>query len=147
MRLDFVLDEGTPIGMKMFPGLADETQAAIVSVAEKGFANIRLSASSPGGHSSAPPPNGTVISVLARIIDAIERRPYPSIVSTSPGAALLEALAPHIDNWIVRFVLSNAYILDWPWVQQLIFSRAPIVSQLFKTAQAFTLISGASSYF
>lgn len=51
MRLDLLLDEGTPLCHGLYGA---EGLYAMVSVAEKGYADIRLTARSPGGHSSAP---------------------------------------------------------------------------------------------
>ncbi|KAI6117456.1 hypothetical protein EV401DRAFT_2197705 [Pisolithus croceorrhizus] len=56
----------------------DEQYGRIVAtpgVAEKGFINVRIEVSTPGGHSSLPPPH-TSIGVLAELLVKIEANPF-----------------------------------------------------------------------
>ena len=52
VEAEFVLDEGGSITRDMIPGLS--TDAALVGIAEKGFATLYLSLELEGGHSSMP---------------------------------------------------------------------------------------------
>ncbi|KIP03578.1 hypothetical protein PHLGIDRAFT_31748 [Phlebiopsis gigantea 11061_1 CR5-6] len=59
-------------------GRQDLTEHAVVAapaVAEKGSFNLRMEVSSPGGHSSVPPPH-TSIGLLASLIAALEANPH-----------------------------------------------------------------------
>lgn len=74
VRLAFVLDEGgavlsdAPFGLKC--------PAAMVGVAEKGYADIRVTVRAAGGH-AAEPPDRTALGNLGRLLAAIEDHPRP----------------------------------------------------------------------
>lgn len=89
----FVLDEGGKLGSAPVPGFSG--LAALVGVAEKGMAILRLSVSGKGGHASTPPVE-TQTEVLVRALDKIRRKPFPQrlipmmrdfLVALSPGCA------------------------------------------------------------
>ena len=66
VRFWFSLDEGMAIAEPGATTLTD-TPLALIGVAEKGYLTLRLTARSPGGHSSVPPPS-TAIGRLSRAI-------------------------------------------------------------------------------
>lgn len=70
----FVLDEGGKLGSAPLPGF--KGLAALVGVAEKGMAIMRLSVSGKGGHASAPP-RETQTDVLVRAMNRIRKNPFP----------------------------------------------------------------------
>ncbi|MGM7668807.1 M20/M25/M40 family metallo-hydrolase [Microbacterium sp. A93] len=85
-----VLDEGgavvpTPLSF------VDAT-CAMIGLAEKGQAQLRLTASGAGGHASSPPA-GSPIPRLARALRRVERRPFPPRMNGTT-AAMLAALVP-----------------------------------------------------
>ncbi|KAF9070931.1 carboxypeptidase S [Rhodocollybia butyracea] len=67
---EFIVDEG---------GGFDEaygTVFAAPAVAEKGYIDVKIDVTSPGGHSSVPPPH-TTIGYLSSLITEFEKNPYP----------------------------------------------------------------------
>jgi carboxypeptidase PM20D1 len=85
-----VLDEGGAVVPRPLP-FVDGT-CAMIGLAEKGQAHVRLVATGTGGHASSPP-TGTPIARLARALDRLERRPSsPALNGTT--SAMLAALAP-----------------------------------------------------
>ncbi|KAJ5756670.1 hypothetical protein N7533_006213 [Penicillium manginii] len=68
---------------------------AMVSVAEKGYMDVQINVTSPGGH-AANPPDHNAIGVLSEIIMSIENHPFPGKVTTkNPIFNFLECAAVH----------------------------------------------------
>ncbi len=105
LRFAWCLDEGSA----MVPGLlADpERPAAIISVAEKGYVSLQLTATGASGHSSAPSGELAVFR-LARALKALEDNPYPMELK-GPAADLLKALAPEMTG-AKRFAINNLWL-------------------------------------
>ena len=110
VRLEFVLDEG---GGKIEDGAifgAPETAVSLISMMEKGYADLELSVESEGGHSSRPF-GGSSLEHLARAVTAICDRPFP-VRLPEPMIACFETLAPRITEEplrsLVRDVRGNA---------------------------------------
>jgi carboxypeptidase PM20D1 len=84
----FTVDEGSAVVLdEPLTGGA----AALVGVAEKGYATLKLTANADGGHSSMPPKQTGVIN-LAKALVAINENAFPLEVK-GPGAAMLGTLA------------------------------------------------------
>ena len=110
VRLEFVLDEG---GGKIEDGAifgAPGIAVSLVSMMEKGYADLELTVESEGGHSSRPF-GGSSLEHLARAIADICDHPFPFRLP-SALAATFEALAPDITEEplrsLVRDVRGNA---------------------------------------
>ena len=103
VRAQFALDEGMVI-LKRFP--VTGTPVAIIGVAEKGYATLRLTARSAGGHSSAPPKDTAAVSI-ARAVVAINDHGFP-LRYDGPTRQMTEALAPQMGA-VPRFLIAN----DW----------------------------------
>ncbi|RKO93851.1 hypothetical protein BDK51DRAFT_34546 [Blyttiomyces helicus] len=77
--------------------------AELILDEEKGYTDIKITVSAPGGHSSVPPPH-TAIGVLAEIIAAIESNPYsPSLEDAHPLLEMLRCSARwnrNFDPWM-----------------------------------------------
>ncbi len=102
----FALDEGMAI-------VADLPLAgrpvALVGVAEKGYATLRITAPATGGHSSAPPPE-TGVEVLARAVLAVASRPFPMRFS-GPAADMIRTLAPEAGLG-TRIAVANTWLFE-----------------------------------
>ena len=131
-RLSYVLDEGSVITVGIVPGI--KRPVALVGVAEKGFASIELSAVSPGGHSSMPPPQ-TAIGIVAAAVKAVEDNPMPAELA-GPAALLFDRLGPEMPL-LLRLPLANRWLFG-----RLIESRlaaAPTTNALIRTTAAATI--------
>ncbi|KAJ3824466.1 hypothetical protein F5880DRAFT_1480165 [Lentinula raphanica] len=71
----FIVDEGGDISEHY------GTIFATPGVTEKGYLDLRIEVSSPGGHSSIPPEH-TTIGILSRILVELENNPVPAEIST-----------------------------------------------------------------
>jgi carboxypeptidase PM20D1 len=104
VRAEFVLDEGLAI-VRDFPLL--DRPVALIGIAEKGYATLRVTAPAPGGHSSAPPPH-TGVEVLARAVLAITSHPFPMRFA-GPAAEMVRTLAPST-ALPVRIAVANEWL-------------------------------------
>lgn len=84
-----IVDEGSLI-------VEEEGYAMLIAATgEKGYADIQISVSAPGGHSSAPPPH-TGIGIAAQIIDELESTPYkPELTPENPIFYTMQCVATH----------------------------------------------------
>lgn len=119
----------------------NDVMYAVPGIAEKGFLDIALTLSTPGGHSSAPPEH-TNIGIMSRLIAAVEDHPF----------------TPHIDehnpNWnYLKCEVENSPETVEPWLREalenkedfadrLISSRGDLYRWLMQTSQAVDVING-----
>ncbi|WP_321397518.1 M20/M25/M40 family metallo-hydrolase [Emcibacter sp.] len=74
IRLDYVLDEGMVIADGLLPMV--DIPVAMIGIAEKGYMDMKLTATGTGGHSSMPEKN-TSIERLARALTKLYDNPLP----------------------------------------------------------------------
>jgi len=134
-RFAFVLDEGGTLISEAIPGL--EREAALVGLAEKGFANVVLTLRDEGGHASMPPPTGA-IGRLAAAVAAIEAEPMPARLGGATRM-MLEGMAPHM-TFPMRTALSNLWLLS-PVIERVLVSQ-PASNATVRTTLAPTMIHG-----
>jgi len=105
VEAEFVLDEGGSITRDMIPGLSAD--AALVGIAEKGFATLYLSLELEGGHSSMPEKE-TAIDVMAGAISRLKNNPFPAEISP-PLEAFIEYLGPEM-TFVNRMAFANPWL-------------------------------------
>lgn len=77
MNFEFILDEGTMMVSGIIPGYK-EGPIALIGCAEKGFVNVEMTVTGPGGHSSTPPiDSDNPLKIMAGAIVALESNPIP----------------------------------------------------------------------
>ena len=134
VSLTFVLDEGGAVASGFVPGF--DGPVALLGVAEKGYLNVRLSATGKGGHSSVPPPS-TAIGMLAAAITRLEANPLPPrLEPQGPFFAALGAAVSGPRGW----VLARPQRFAWLITRQLMAS--PQTAALVRTTAAVTMVSG-----
>jgi carboxypeptidase PM20D1 len=136
VRAELVLDEGMAITRGILEGI--ERPVALVGVAEKGFADVAVTAQVTGGHSSMPPAS-TAVGVLARAIAAIEADPMPLRLD-GVAREMLEYLAPEM-AFGRRVLMANLWLLA-PVVVR-VLSGAPSGNALVRTTLAPTMLAGS----
>lgn len=134
VKLDYVIDEGVLILKGVVPGLVKP--AAMVGVAEKGYASFRLDVSMLPGHSSMPP-RQTAIGVLGRALGRLEEAQMP-LRSEGLAQQFFETLAPEMDGFN-RIALSN-YWLFRPMLDRKL-EKIPSMNALMRTTTAPTMVS------
>lgn len=133
VKLDYVLDEGLAVTEGFIAGL--RTPAALIGVAQKGYATFTLSAQGPGGHSSIPvEPNPLVL--VSRAVARIAAAP-PQRVITPPLRQMLAGIAPQMSP-VLRVALSNLW-LSAPLVKQ-VFAAKPATRAQLQTVVSPTVI-------
>jgi carboxypeptidase PM20D1 len=105
VRLDFVLDEGLLITEGIVKGL--EKPAALIGVAEKGYATLVLTAHATPGHSSMPP-RDTAIGMMSAALTRLEDHRLPTQVRGAVSE-MFATMAPEMKGFN-RVVLSNLWL-------------------------------------
>lgn len=135
VRFRFVLDEGGVIVNGAMPGL--NKPLALVAVAEKGYATIRMSVNVEPGHSSMPPAQ-TAVGILSAAVARLEQHPLPASLTGAFGL-MLDAVAPETD-FMPRLMLANRDLFAPVLLQR--FSQTPTLNALARTTTAVTVIHG-----
>ena len=132
---EFALDEGMAI-VADFPLLG--RPVALVGIAEKGYATLRITAPAKGGHSSAPPPE-TGVEVLAKAVLAVASRPFP-LQFSGPTAQMVRTLAPSASP-IVKVAVANPWLFDPLLVRKI--GETPTGAASLHTTIAPTMLRGS----
>lgn len=134
VRLDFVLDEGLLITEGILKGL--DAPLALIGVAEKGYANLALTAHGTPGHGSMPP-RDTAVGSLARALVALESRPMPASIR-GVAAEMFATIAPEMAP-VPRLLLSNLWLFG-PLVR-LQLEQGPSTNAMLRTTIAPTVLA------
>ena len=135
VHAEFVLDEGLAV-IADFPLLG--RPVALIGIAEKGYATLRVTAPAAGGHSSAPPPE-TGVEVLARAVLAITGKAFP-LEFKGPAADMVRALAPDAPL-LVRVAVANEWLFRPLLVRQIAATAAGAAT--LHTTIAPTMLRGS----
>ena len=135
VRAEFVLDEGLAV-ISDFPLLG--RPVALIGIAEKGYATLKVTAPAAGGHSSAPPPQ-TGVEVLAKAVLAITDHAFP-LEFKGPAADMVRALAPDAPL-LVRVAVANEWLFRPLLVRQI--AATPAGAATLHTTIAPTMLRGS----
>ncbi len=105
VRLDYILDEGLLITDGILQGL--DKPAALIGVAEKGYATLVLTAQAVPGHSSMPP-RETAIGMMSAALARLEDHRLPTRIRGAMSE-MFDTLAPEMGGFN-RVVLSNLWL-------------------------------------
>ena len=134
-----VLDEGGAVVEGVFPGV--KAPCGLIGIAEKGMMNLTLTASSNGGHASAPAPH-TPIGILSRACCAVEKHPFKMHL-TKPAAAMFDTLGRH-STFLYRVIFANLGIFKGV-LNAIGKAEGGEMNALLRTTVAFTQASGSSA--
>lgn len=135
IRLRFVLDEGGALTEGVISGI--NRPVAFVGIAEKGYATIRITAKTPGGHSSMPPQH-TAVGMAAAVVAAVEADPFPTRIDGATSE-MLDYLGPEM-GWPQRLALANRWLTAGLVARQ--FAAVPSMNAMIRTTQAATVFHG-----
>jgi carboxypeptidase PM20D1 len=127
VQLSFVLDEGGAVIVDSPFGLKKPT--AMIGIAEKGYADVKVTVRSPGGH-AAQPPKHTALGNLGRLLAAIEDHPM-RVRLTASVLAMFGALAKYMGG-IQGFLLHHIKITK-PIVLAALGSNKQLAAMLHTT--------------
>jgi len=136
LEFDFVLDEGGCVVKNVIAGI--DQPIALVGIGEKGYANIRLSVTKDGGHSSMPAPH-TSLGILAKAICRLEDHPFKPRL-TAPTRAFLMRIGPYMKG-VNRVILANLWLFKPVFIH--VFSKTNSGSALLRTTIAVTMAQGS----
>lgn len=136
VRAEFVLDEGSCITENLVPGM--KKPVALISTSEKGYLTVRLTATSPGGHSSMPPPR-TAVGTLARALVKLETHPFATTM-TPLTREMMTYLAPEMP-WANRMVMANLWLTRG--IVAPLMARSPSAAAALHTTIAPTMLSAS----
>lgn len=105
VRAWFVLDEGSAA---LDPHPLTGAPAAMIAVAERGFATMRVRAEGQPGHSSMPP-HETAVSLAAEAVDRIHAMPIQRSLEGGPALDMMRALAPEL-SFTTRMAVANEWL-------------------------------------
>lgn len=131
-----VLDEGGAIVDDVFDQV--DAPMAVVGVAEKGTATLRLTVDQSGGHASTPPRLPAAVR-LSQAIVRLNSRPFPSRL-TETGADLMRLLGEHAGGF-TGFLLRN---VSWtkPVLVPVLVRKSDELAAMMRTTQAVTMLEG-----
>jgi len=139
VRFAWVLDEGLLVTEGALPGLTKP--AALVGVAEKGYASFNLSLDATPGHSSMPPLHGSAIGVMGGALARLEAQQMPASINGGVAASMFETLAPEMSGF-GRVALSNMWLFG-PLVQKQL-EASPSSNAMLRTTTALTIVNGGN---
>ena len=139
VKLDFVIDEGLLITLGIMPGL--KTPAALIGIAEKGFATFELKVKGTPGHSSMPPgPGQSAIGQLSQALAKLDLAPLPAAVS-GVAAEMFDTVGPEM-GVLSRIALSNRWLFGTVLQNQL--EKSPGTNAMMRTTTALTIFNAGS---
>ncbi len=137
VELDSVIDEGGAMLPANVQGLLEGTLAGI-GVAEKGYADFKLTLKAKGGHSSQPPKH-TAIGQLSKAVVRLENRQFKAMMPDYINA-LFKSVGRRC-SYAGRFVLCN-YTLLKPLIK-FAMTKIPPAASLIRTTIGVTMCSGS----
>ena len=135
-----VCDEGGGIITDPIGGI--HGNFAMVGVFEKGKAEVRFTASSDGGHASAPKAHSPVAR-LAAFVNEMEGRPVFRRKMPKEVAAMFETLAPYAD-FPLKLVFTNLWLFK-PVLLRVLPMISAQAGAMIRTTMAFTMMSGSDA--
>ncbi|MEJ8853073.1 M20 family peptidase [Variovorax robiniae] len=133
VELDWVLDEGLLVLDGVLPGLSKP--AALIGLAEKGYATFFLTLDTAPSHSSMPAQK-TAIGGMSKALANLEAHQMPGGISGVAGE-MFGTLAPEMSG-VNRVMLSNLW-LTAPLVQSQL-EKSPSSNAMLRTTTALTIV-------
>ncbi|MBU2979931.1 M20 family peptidase [Alteromonas sp. C1M14] len=130
------LDEGSFVLRGIAPGV--EKDIASINVTEKGFLNVKLTATAAGGHSSMPPED-TAVTLLANALVKLHNAPLPGSLE-GVSKQMYSNIARHMD-FPKRFLFANMWLFK-PLLNSFL-AGSPSGNAMLRTTTAPTMLSGS----
>ena len=136
-----VCDEGGAIITEPIGGI--KGNFAMIGIFEKGKADVKFTAKSPGGHTSAPPKNSPVARISAFVNSVETKSPFKKKLPPQVKA-MFEALAPYA-GFPMKFLFGNLWLFT-PLLKAVLPAVSAQAAAMLKTTIAFTMSNGSDAY-
>ncbi len=134
-----VVDEGGAVVENVFPGV--KAPCGLIGIAEKGMMNVCYTATSGGGHASAPPPK-TPVTTLANACRSVIKKPFKMHI-TKPAAEMFDTLGRH-SSFGLKLVFANLWLFQ-PVLDLICRLSGGELNALVRTTTAFTMMEGSNA--
>ncbi len=135
VKAQFTIDEG---GVVALDAPIINGPAAMIGIAEKGYATLKITASAQGGHSSMPPKETGVVN-LAKAVLAINDNAFPMEIK-GPGKLMLETLAAQ-KGGMTKLAVANIWLSGGMLKKQV--GQTPSGAASMHTTIAPTMLTGS----
>jgi carboxypeptidase PM20D1 len=139
VEFEYVLDEGGAMLDGRMMGI--NGTLALIGTCEKGYMDVVLTASKPGGHASTPA-SPTVLAKIGKALVAIESNQMKARW-TGATKDMFKELAPHM-NPLFKFLFVNRDILS-PLLKLALILVSPVTAALIRTTFAPTMAKGSDA--
>lgn len=137
VHLDSTLDEGGAIIKANIRGLIDGNLAGI-GIAEKGYADYKISVKAKGGHSSQPPKH-TAVGMISEAVRDLENHQFKS--KMLPSVYNLFNHVGRYTSFPARMVMCNLRLLKPVFIA--VMKKFPPAATFVRTTTACTMLSGS----
>lgn len=137
IELEYILDEGGAVTEGAMPGV--DRPLAMVGIAEKGYADIKITAEGETGHSSMPPSH-TAAGMIGEAVAKLEKQQRPARISPYLKD-MLTYVGPEM-GFGLRLVLANLWLFGPLF--KLVFKGTRPGNALLRTTTAVTILEGGS---
>lgn len=141
VALFLVCDEGGGIITEPIGGI--KGNYAMVGVFEKGQADVRLTARSNGGHSSAPSKHSPIARLADFVTDVEKHKPFQRKFLPEVSA-MFKRLSPYAP-FSLKLVMGNLWLFG-PLMKPVLGSISAQAGAMLQTTIAFTMQSGSDAY-
>lgn len=138
VHLKLLLDEGGMIVEDPVGGV--HGIYAMVGTVEKGYGDIKFTAHSKGGHSSAPPKDTPLVRLGKFMADVEKNYPFRSVISASLEE-MFSRFAPNMD-FGMKLIFANMKVLR-PVIAKIIPHISHTAAAMMRTTIAFTCAGGS----
>lgn len=139
VRLGMLLDEGGMIMEEPVKGA--KGHYCVVGVLEKGYGDVKFTARSKGGHSSAPPKNSPLPRLGMFMADVEKHSPF-KVEITPTVREMFSRLAPNM-GFGMRLIFTNLWLFA-PLLKKLMPSISSVGVAMMQTTCAFTTAKGST---
>ena len=136
-----VCDEGGGIITEPVGGIPGNF--AMMGVFEKGKGDVRFTATSTGGHASAPPKNSPIARLAAFVHEVETKSPFRKEIEPEVQA-MFEQLAPYA-SFPLRLLFGNMWLFK-PLLKVVLPMVSAQAGAMLKTTIAFTMQSGSAAF-
>jgi carboxypeptidase PM20D1 len=140
VKLGIVLDEGGAIIEAPMPGLSG--YYAMLGIMEKGYANVKFSAKSLGGHASTPTNNTPIARLSAFVNEVNTNSPFKKEITTPIKQMFGEMSKTMTQPY--KFLFSNINLFS-PILKNILPSVSSQANAMLTTTIAFTMASGSKA--